>query len=160
MVLVEKEEHDEGRNFPRGIELNERYYRWLDENNYVDRGAYADGKPEGKIVLTESGRKHMREKAVLRMMADGGYIDRDEFYERGKVVFTKSGKRYMQDQQKLAEEEARLEVGSFLNYLVDDITDQVMAVAAFIDVGRAEDVRPTIECLKEIVKVVPRSKGE
>ena len=93
--------------FPRGDSLIESYYRWLATKEYIDPKEYANGKPEGRICLTESGMEHMRGKQNLRMMAEKGYIDRDKFYKKGEVVLTPDGKKYLNEERAKAKEDIR-----------------------------------------------------
>jgi len=166
------------QTFPRGIELNERYYKWLAENNYIDKGAYADGSKDGKIVLTTGGQKYF-DRAVERQRAADELINFDLLdaneYGKGKVIFTTEGKKYIdpkeyrkgnivftkQGQKRLRELRKvwKQEVLSTLYGVMDDTAEQLLMTTAFVAAGRAEDVRHHMECLKEVVKVVnPQSK--
>lgn len=145
------------QNFPRGQQQIEAYYKWLDERGYIDRGAYADGNKDGKIVFTEEGQKYLdrvseRDK-LAKLMIHHGFLDGAE-YHQGNIVFTEVGKKYLnktelrkgkqvltkQGQMRLRKLEA-WEIRSTLNGVMDDIGEQVLASALFIAAGREDDIK-------------------
>ncbi len=155
-----KQEHWEKRQeqiFPRGIEEVEKLYKWLAEKEYIDRGAYADGNTDGKIVLTTTGQEYLDRVAEREQVAgeliNFGLLDANEYNKKGKFVFTDEGRKCIdlkqyrkgnivftkQGQKRLSEMRKQEALGTLYG-VMDDMGEQLLQVAAFIAAGKKDAI--------------------